>query len=554
MRFGTVDLFIDMSEWSFRMGRPVVNEEFLKALLLYGSYDEYHFFCPDINSMEIFKNRLQDIIPDPKCLPRVNVSLQIALSETLKEKEFHIFHMGDFTRYMPSMIWMRNKFSVKPFPITGTTHSLDDISMNVDYLRLMFSGIKKFDRIICTSKTAQNTIKKRFQYLKIRLSSISKSNFLDDLIPYTSLIPLGIGEDFFEEVDRNYAKDFLNIPKDKVVMLSVGRYSLRSKADWSPLLETLSYRLNHEMLDNFLFIIAGGATEEEIKLMESMLSIFKLRDYVILFPNFKPEVKRILYAASDIFISIVDNFQETFGLNILEAMASGLPIIASDFNGYRDHIEDGRNGFLIPTYFTGEIPEFLEENFPILNPSIRRLYMSQLISHNMEYLWGKIKLLMENQGLRAEMGKESKRIARRYGWKEIIKRYEDLWKELLEECKGLKDDTAFFSDIYIDYAESKIFNHYTTEIINDECRVGITAYGQELYRLKILPLIYEDINVSLFKELLSLLMESVYRNQICSIKELKDIAYRELEATYRQTLFHIQYLLKHGVFYLDGKR
>ena len=41
-------------------------------------------------------------------------------------------------------------------------------------------------------------------------------------------------------------------------------------------------------------------------------------------------------SASDAFISLVDCLQETFGLTPVEAMAARLPVVASDWNGYRD--------------------------------------------------------------------------------------------------------------------------------------------------------------------------------------------------------------------------
>ena len=54
-------------------------------------------------------------------------------------------------------------------------------------------------------------------------------------------------------------------------------------------------------------------------------------------------------AASDTFLSLVDCLQETFGLTPIEAMASRLPVVASDWNGYRDTVVEGRTGFRIPT-------------------------------------------------------------------------------------------------------------------------------------------------------------------------------------------------------------
>ena len=60
------------------------------------------------------------------------------------------------------------------------------------------------------------------------------------------------------------------------------------------------------------------------------------------------EVKRQALAAADVAVSLVDNAQETFGLAVAEAMAAGLPLVASDWSGYRDLVRDGIDGYLIP--------------------------------------------------------------------------------------------------------------------------------------------------------------------------------------------------------------
>ena len=62
-----------------------------------------------------------------------------------------------------------------------------------------------------------------------------------------------------------------------------------------------------------------------------------------------PETRYGVWRAADIFTSLSDNIQETFGLVIIEAMSCGLPVVASDWNGYRDLVVDGETGFLVPT-------------------------------------------------------------------------------------------------------------------------------------------------------------------------------------------------------------
>ena len=47
--------------------------------------------------------------------------------------------------------------------------------------------------------------------------------------------------------------------------------------------------------------------------------------------------------------SLVDNTQETFGLAVTESKGAGLPLVVSDWSGYRDLVRDGIDGYLIPS-------------------------------------------------------------------------------------------------------------------------------------------------------------------------------------------------------------
>ncbi|MDL0128081.1 glycosyltransferase family 4 protein [Halobacterium salinarum] len=74
--------------------------------------------------------------------------------------------------------------------------------------------------------------------------------------------------------------------------------------------------------------------------------------------GFRDDVPRVL-AASDVLV--LPSFREGTPRVITEAMASGLPVVATDIAGIPEQVEDGENGYLVSTGDSGALAERLEE-------------------------------------------------------------------------------------------------------------------------------------------------------------------------------------------------
>lgn len=80
--------------------------------------------------------------------------------------------------------------------------------------------------------------------------------------------------------------------------------------------------------------------------LESRAEEMSIRDRVI-FTGFRNDIERF-YAAIDIF-ALPSKFYESFGMVIIEAMAAGKPVVATNTGGIPEIITDGQNGLLVPT-------------------------------------------------------------------------------------------------------------------------------------------------------------------------------------------------------------
>jgi len=124
---------------------------------------------------------------------------------------------------------------------------------------------------------------------------------------------------------------------DKKVILFVGR--LAEKKGVTYLIDAM------KNVDAKLIIVGSGPLEEVLKKQAEPFG--NKIDFIG--PKTHEELK-VIYPSADIFvapsITAKDGDKEGFGLVILEAMASGLPIVASDSGGIPTIIKNNFNGFL----------------------------------------------------------------------------------------------------------------------------------------------------------------------------------------------------------------
>jgi glycosyltransferase EpsD len=129
----------------------------------------------------------------------------------------------------------------------------------------------------------------------------------------------------------------LNIPQDALVMVYLAE--LTPNKNQRMLLDTLKLLLVHH--PNTYLLLAG--IDHSDGLLQEYADEIGVRDQVR-FLGWR-EDKEVLYAASD--VCTASSIREGFGLNIVEALASGLPVVATGNRGHRTIIKDGVNGYLV---------------------------------------------------------------------------------------------------------------------------------------------------------------------------------------------------------------
>ena len=139
-----------------------------------------------------------------------------------------------------------------------------------------------------------------------------------------------------ERIRREYRKQF-NIPSDAIVLIYLAE--LIKNKNQVFLLKVLKRIL--ESHKNVFLVLAGiDHTNGEYEKFAHKLNVFDN----VRFLGWRNDVDN-LYAMSD--ICTASSIREGFGLNLVEAMYCGIPVIASNNRGHATIIRDGENGFLV---------------------------------------------------------------------------------------------------------------------------------------------------------------------------------------------------------------
>jgi hypothetical protein len=203
--------------------------------------------------------------------------------------------------------------------------------------------------------------------------------------------------------------------------------------DLAPLLKVFARRIVPEAARPVVLVIAGGASEGDVRLLQSLIDFYGVRPHVRVHANFIARVKGDLLAASDVVVSVVDNTQETFGLSLLEALGHGRPVVASDYDGYKDLVDDGVDGFRIDNLWCEADP--LADLHDVMDPNVAQLIQAQSLAIDSEQLADRILALVADADRRAAMGAAGQaKVRARYRWSAVIREYEALWDALAADA------------------------------------------------------------------------------------------------------------------------
>ncbi len=263
-----------------------------------------------------------------------------------------------------------------------------------------------------------------------------------------------------------------------------------------------------------------------------------------------PSKVRQYYRAADIFVSLADNIQETFGLTVTQAMACGLPTIVSDWDGYKETVVHGETGVRICTYWA-ECDQQISALGRQRDWLADHLMLAQSVAVDMEDLLEALYFMATRPDLRHRLGEAGRRRAEKlYAWPVVIRQYRDLWDECHDRFEHLdlqawtrEEDEGILMPAYFQQ-----FSHYASEIIAGDTqltlmpeKLGVISRSGPADNSLLPPMMKTVLHPAVFESLMSHLSDWPV-----AFGTLVDVTARETGHSQDQVARQIMWLIKYG--------
>ena len=330
--------------------------------------------------------------------------------------------------------WRRAPYGTGSWSICGITHTTSTAAVMRGFFDLRFAPVMDWDAVICTSRAVQASVQVQFDLTDQHIRAHFGAN--PPPRPMLPVIPLGVHCDDFQPDAAAGAglRARLGAGAQDVVFATIARLTPHEKFDPLPIYTALQRVQRGLTGGQRLHLVLCGVFSDPYgrRVFETGAARLMPDVNFLILDGAKPDERKAALSGADVFMFLIDNIQETFGLAPIEAMAAGLPLLVSDWDGMKDTVtpEVGLRVTTrsLPPRHTAE--EALRHHGGVDNYAQYCASVSAVTEIDMGELADKIRILVQNPDLRRQMGAAGrKRAADLYDWARIIPQMQDLWAE-----------------------------------------------------------------------------------------------------------------------------
>jgi N-acetyl-alpha-D-glucosaminyl L-malate synthase BshA len=215
-----------------------------------------------------------------------------------------------------------------------------------------------------------------------------------------SVIPNGLDINKFNNLSKENIRRSMNISNDEKIIIFVGRLHPIKGVEY--LIESMDFIRQNDVKTK-LIIVGDGVGRKKLEKLVNKFDLSKNVLFVGIISN--EDIPKYL-TLSDILV--LPSLKEGFPNILLEAMASGLPIVATNVGGIPEIIKNGENGFLVEP----KNPKAISE---------------------------KVLSLFENNEIRRMIIEKNREDAKKYNWENITEKLEEKYRVLKNTNKSKRN-------------------------------------------------------------------------------------------------------------------
>ena len=224
---------------------------------------------------------------------------------------------------------------------------------------------------------------------------LDSSKFLTVYKDKVTVVPNGIDADsFIIPYSKEECRKKLGLADESSILLFVGALSPHKNPE---VIIRAIPALKHNIKNIRLLFVGEGVLKNQLQKISRELGVEDQVTFLDFIDN--QEHKAMLYKSADVFV--LPSTQESFGIVILEAMACGIPVVATTVGGITNLVQDGQTGLLVPP-----------QNSEILTKTIEKL--------------------LGDFRLRQKLAEEGKKLVWNYSWSKIADQTETLYQEVMK--------------------------------------------------------------------------------------------------------------------------
>ena len=422
-----------MQQQTNPFGKDIANRGLFRAFAEHGPGDDQLFLVHNqVDDAKLASNLFDgQMAPKPIRSTSIFNHQQIATRGTLFRGQARINDLA----------WLRRQTDDRAYSLVGLVHSLAPQAMRAYTAEAVTSPVEPWDALICTSPAVERHLRSLLEetsdYMASRFAAPGAPRKLP--LPNLPVIPLGIDTATFaargEASRRREAREYFGVAEDAFALLWVGRLSFFEKA-YPQAMFSAAEETARRTGRTVEFLMAGWFPDNARGRghWEAAAALYAPSVKVRFLDGNDSGVLERIWAASDVFVSLVDNIQETFGITPIEAMAAGLPVVVSDWDGYRATVRHGITGFRIPTLITpGGTGRQIAQRHAV-GMDTYQIYVAQVAAHvavNVRAAADALTALATDLALAERMGAAAAEHARQtFDWPVVIAQYATLFEEL----------------------------------------------------------------------------------------------------------------------------